>query len=152
MAKSMEEVRGQRIHYLLLKFTPWCTAKKFGFINSQKMNWAASVPISTFMCLWAIYISSHSVHLFSCKHNRQTNQGNICINRSQKHECRNWYYIAAQFHFWEYLFRIFGIVPFQCVFSGILSSSTLHPCDYVYADSMWRRGKGGRDVELCWRP
>ncbi len=32
----------------------------------------------------------------------------------------------------------------QDMFSGILSSSTLHPCDYVYADSMWRRGGG------CW--
>ncbi len=49
-----------------------------------------SLPISTFMYRWAIYIFLWSVCLFCCSQIcRQTNPGNIKI-RSQIHECRKW--------------------------------------------------------------
>ncbi len=61
---------------------------------SQKRNCAATVPISTFMFLCAIYIFQRSICLFCCR--KYVDRSWEYINRSQTHECGNWTE-AAQF-------------------------------------------------------
>ncbi len=85
-------------------------AWKIRVMYSQKRNCAASVPISTFIHLWVIYIFPRTVHL---QQNRQTNRGNILIaHRNMNVRIGT---EAPQFNFWEYLFRIFCILSLQCI-------------------------------------
>ncbi len=65
-----------------------CTAKAIPFIYSFSGNCAASAPISTFMCLWSIYILPGLVHIFPPAETAAPSWEYII--RSQTHECRNW--------------------------------------------------------------
>ncbi len=58
------------------------------FIYSFSGNCAASAPISTLMCLWAIYIFPGSVHIFPPAE-KVDPSWKYLIN-SQTHECGNW--------------------------------------------------------------
>ncbi len=59
------------------------TATAIPFIYSFSGNSTASAPISTFMCLWAIYIFPGSVYIFPPEEQADPS----C---SQTHECGNW--------------------------------------------------------------
>jgi hypothetical protein len=61
---------------------------KFRNKYSQKRNIGVSVPISTFMRLWAIYIFPQLVCLFCWR--KYVDRSWDYINRSQTHECLNW--------------------------------------------------------------
>ncbi len=92
---------------------PSCTATKIPFMYSQKRNCAASVPMSTFMCLWAIYKFPGSVHIVSCS---RIGRPIIGIYKSLTDAWMSKLGAeATQFLFWEYLFRIFCTVSLQCV-------------------------------------
>jgi hypothetical protein len=65
------------------------SATKIPFMNSFSGNCSATVPISTFVCLWAIYIIPGSGHIFSWNRIGDRWREYLYINRSQTHECGN---------------------------------------------------------------
>ncbi len=54
----------------------------------KELGGASPVPISTFMCLWAIYI--FPVCLFCCRKIQYVDRFWEYINHSQTHECESW--------------------------------------------------------------
>ncbi len=84
---------------------------------SQNRNWAASVPMSTFMCLWAIYIFPGWVpHIFSCRP-----IVGIYKPLTQTHECGNWNWGRAVFFLGIFVFE-FSVL---CLCSEDLDSNAL---------------------------
>ncbi len=65
-----------------------CSATAIPFIYSFSGNCAASAPISTFMCLWAIYIFPGSAHIFTPAEKADPSWEYTI--RSLTHECGNW--------------------------------------------------------------
>jgi hypothetical protein len=74
---------------------------------SLERNCAAAVPISTFMCLWTIYIFPWWICLFCCSWSQEHK------NRSQTQECGNWDWGGANprkgIHKWDF----FAVYPQQ---------------------------------------
>ncbi len=71
---------------------------------SQKRNIRVSVPISTFMPLWVIYIFPRLVCLFCWR--KYVDRSWEYINRSQTHKCGNWGWCRAiprkGIHKWDF--------------------------------------------------
>ncbi len=100
----------------------------------QKRNCMASVPASTFMCLWAIYIFPESVHIFSC-----SRIGRLIvleyINLSQTQECRNWDWGRAIPFLWIFVsnlrYCVFAVYDSSC------SPVTFHS-SFLYIIPSWK--------------
>ncbi len=79
---------------------------------SQRRNCMTTVPISTFICLWAIYIFPWSICLFCCR--KYVDRSWEYRNLSQTHECGNWGWGRAipreGIHKWDFRCSVWTIL------------------------------------------
>ncbi len=96
--------------------TPHCTDKipKIRNKYSQEKNCAATVPIPTFMFLWAIYIFLWSIFLFCCREIGGLNVGIYTVDRSQTHECEKSDWGRATPFLGIYKFKFLCSAPMNC--------------------------------------
>jgi hypothetical protein len=136
-----------------LQTTYWehCKDKIPKFRNKyfQKRNIGVSVPFSTIMRLWVIYIFPPSVCLFCWR--KPVDRSWDYINRSQIHECGNWGWGRAiprkGIHKWDFRCSVEGAdVNDSKLQDGLLHLSLLHAVAAVGLCGEMRpldRGKSG---------
>ncbi len=88
---------------------PHCKENPIYALTEKKLRGLS--PNFPFMYLWVTYILPRSVHLFSCS--RPILGVYSKINRSQKHECRNWD-CGLAISFLEIFISNFRYTIFQC--------------------------------------
>ncbi len=108
---------------------------------SQKRNIGVSVPISTFMCLWANYIFPQWVCLFCWR--KYVDVSCEYINRSQTYECGNWGWGRAIPRKGIYIWGIaVAVYPTDDILYNVVKSKCLITyISYFCADSLaWPDG------------
>jgi hypothetical protein len=99
------------------------TATSIPFIYSFPGNCTASAPVSTFICLWAIYIFPGSIHIFPPAEKADPSWEYII--RSQTHECGNWdwgtdipFLGIFVSNFRHFVFAVYAAQPFTASYRG----------------------------------